>query len=126
MPFEGLRTMPRQDSPQNEQESLMAEMEQDDLRAEIADLRKLVEGLRVEADLDACHIAGLSAQIKALIAESEACPHKAAHPLIETADYVHSRTGETMTKTRALPLYRAAFDEEARQCGIENPEQYRS
>ncbi len=76
--------------------------------------------------MDACHIAGLSAQIKALIAESEACPNKAAHPLIERVEYVHSRTGETMIKTRALPLYREAFDAEAAACGIDNPGDFRS
>jgi hypothetical protein len=110
----------------NEQAELMAEMETEQLRQEIAELRREIEILHAEADLDGCHIAGLSAQIKALLAESEACPHKAAHPLAELDDYVNSRTGEPMKKTRALPLYRAAFDAEAEACGIENPEQYRS
>lgn len=110
----------------NDQAALMAEMENEQLRQEIADLRQEIETLRAEADLDGCHIAGLSAQIKALLAESEACPHKVAHPLVEQDDYVNSRTGEPMRKTRALPLYRAAFDEEADACGIANPEQYRS
>jgi len=112
--------------PSNEQASLMAEMETEDLRRQIAELRREIEDLRAEADLDECHIAGLTAQIKALIAESEACPNKAAHPLVERAEYTDSRTGQTIIKTRALPLYREAFDEEARNCGIENPEQYRS
>ena len=113
-------------SERNEQAELMAEMENEQLRAEIAELRQEIETLRAEADLDGCHIAGLSAQIKALLAESEACPTKEAHPLVEQDDYVHSRTGEAMRKTRALPLYRAAFDEEAAACGIEKPERYRS
>ncbi len=55
----------------------MVEIEIADLKEEIAALRREVEDLRTEADLDACHIAGLTAQIKALIAESEACPDKA-------------------------------------------------
>lgn len=110
----------------NDQAALMAEMENEQLRQEIADLKREIELLHAEADLDGCHIAGLSAQIKALLAESESCPHKEAHPLVEQEDYVNSRTGEAMRKTRALPLYRAAFDEEAEACGIDNPEQYRS
>ncbi len=110
----------------DDQASLMAALELDDLRREIAELRREVEELHSEADLDACHIAGLSAQIKALIAESEACPTKAAHPLVERAEYVDSRTGQPMTKTKALPLYREAFDAEARECGIDDPEKYRS
>jgi hypothetical protein len=110
----------------NEQAGLMAEIEIDELRRQIAQLRGEIEELHAEAVLDACHIAGLSAQIKALIAESEACPNKAAHPLVEKVEYVHSRTGQPITKTRALPLYREAFDAEARACGIDNPEQYRS
>jgi hypothetical protein len=117
------------DTPKNGpdgQANLMAEMELADLREQIDALHREINDLRFEADLDACHIAGLSAQIKALIAESEACPNAAAHPLVERAEYVHSRTGEPMTKTRALPLYRAAFDAEAESCGIEHPEQYRS
>ena len=104
----------------------MAEMENEELRREIADLRRKIDDLHAEADLDGCHIAGLTAQIKALIAESQACPNHAAHPLVERADYIDSRTGQTITKTRALPLYREAFDEEARNCGIEHPEQHRS
>lgn len=112
--------------PNNEQSRLMAEMEIEDLRRQIADLRGEVEALHAESDLDACHIAGLTAQIKALLAESESCPDKAAHPLVEKADYVDSRTGRTITKTKALPLYREAFDAKARECGIEDPEQYRS
>lgn len=113
------------DTP-NEQASLMAEMEIDELRREIAELRREVDELHAEADLDACHIAGLSAQIKALIAESEACPNKDAHPLVERAEYIDSRTGQPMTKTKALPLYREAFDAEALACGIDNPERFRS
>jgi len=113
-------------SDSNEQAGLMAEMEIANLKGEIAALRREIEELHTEADLDACHVAGLSAQIKALIAESEACPDKAAHPLIERTEYVHSRTGQTMIKTRALPLYRDAFDAEARSLGIEHPEQFRS
>jgi uncharacterized coiled-coil DUF342 family protein len=113
------------DTP-NEQASLMAEMEIDELRRQIAELRREVDELHAEADLDACHIAGLSAQIKALIAESEACPSKDAHPLVERAEYIDSRTGQRITKTKALPLYREAFDAEAQACGIDNPEQFRS
>jgi hypothetical protein len=113
-------------SDSNEQAGLMAEMEIGRLKEEIATLRQEIVDLRTEADLDACHVAGLSAQIKALIAESEACPNKAAHPLIEKAEYVHSRTGQTVIKTRALPLYREAFDAEAENLGIVNPAQFRS
>jgi hypothetical protein len=122
--FAGQTTMNTSES--NEQSGLMAEMEMVNLREEIAALRHEIEELRTEADLDACHIAGLSAQIKALIAESEACPDKAAHPLVERAEYVHSRTGQTVIKTRALPLYRDAFDAEALSLGIDNPKQFRS
>jgi chromosome segregation ATPase len=104
----------------------MAEIEIGHLKEEITALRSEIKELRTEADLDACHIAGLSAQIKALIAESEACQDKAAHPLVERTEYVHSRTGQTMIKTRALPLYREAFDAEARSLGIDQPEQFRS
>ena len=113
-------------SESNEQIGLMAEMEIANLKGEIAALRREIEELRTEADLDACHVAGLSAQIKALIAESEACPDKAAHPLVERTEYVHSRTGQPLIKTRALPLYRDAFDAEARSLGIDHPEQFRS
>ncbi|MTJ80166.1 MAG: hypothetical protein F8N37_03965 [Telmatospirillum sp.] len=104
----------------------MNEIETDALRREIAELRREIEDLRAEADLDSCHIAGLTAQIKALIAESEACPDKTAHPLVERVEYIDSRTGQPMTKTRALPLYREAFDAEARECGIPDPEKHRS
>ncbi|MDR3440973.1 hypothetical protein [Telmatospirillum sp.] len=114
------------DTPPTEQTNLMAEMEIAALKEEIAGLRQELEELRTESDLDACHIAGLSAQIKALIAESEACPNKEAHPLVERSEYVHSRTGQTMIKTKALPLYRAAFDAEALVLGIDNPEEFRS
>jgi uncharacterized protein YigA (DUF484 family) len=111
--------------PDNDQASLMAEMELDALRREIADLKREIDDLHNEADLDSCHIAGLSAQIKALLAESQACPHTEHHPLVQIAEYVDSRTGQTVSKTKALPLYREAFDEEARACGIEQPERYR-
>jgi uncharacterized coiled-coil DUF342 family protein len=104
----------------------MAEMENEELRRQIVELRREIEELHAEADLDECHIAGLTAQIKALLAESEACPNKAAHPLVERAEYVDSRTGQTITKTKALPLYREAFDAAARNCGIEDPERHRS
>ena len=104
----------------------MAEMEMDELRQEIASLKAELEELQRESDLDACHIAGLSAQIKALLAESEACPGKDAHPLVERAAYTDSRTGQPITKSRALPLYRAAFDAEAEARGIDNPEKFRS
>lgn len=100
--------------------------ENDELRRELEELRAEIEELRYEADLDSCHAAGLSAQIKALIAEGDACPNKQAHPLLERVDYVNARTGETMRKTRAYPLYREAFDAEAESCGIENPERLRS
>ena len=113
-------------NPMNEQAALMAEGDVAELRAEIAALRQEIDGLRYDADVDSCHIAGLTAQIKALIAESEACPHKEAHPLVELAEYTHSRTGQPITKTRAFPLYREAFDAEAETCGIDNPEQLRS
>jgi uncharacterized coiled-coil DUF342 family protein len=110
----------------NEQAALMAEMEVDALRQQITELHEEIAELHREADLDSCHIAGLSAQIKALLAESEACPDKVAHQLIERADYRDSRTGETISKTRALPIYREAFDAEAEACGIDHPERYRS
>lgn len=111
--------------PIEDQASLMDEMDGEDLRAQIAELRREIAELRFESDLDSCHIAGLTAQIAALIAESEACPNKAAHPLVERVEYQDSRTGEPMTRTRALPLYREAFDAEARECGIGEPEKYR-
>lgn len=112
--------------PMNEQAALMAEGEMAELRAENAALRQEIEALRYDADLDACHIAGLTAQITALIAESEACPHPGSHPLVERVEYTHSRTGQPITKTRAFPLYREAFDAEASACGIADPEQLRS
>ncbi len=95
------------------------------LRAELDDLRREVEELHYEADIDACHVAGLTAQLKALIAEGDACPNKAAHPLLERVQYTHARSGETVTKTRAFPLYREAFDAEAHRLGIECPEKIR-
>lgn len=99
--------------------------ENEALRAEIEDLRAEIEELTAEADLDACHVAGLTAQIRALIAEGDACPNKDAHPLLVREQYIHARTGETVTKTRAFPLYREAFDAEAERLGIENPEKIR-
>lgn len=107
-----------------EMAELRAELER--LREENDELRAEIEDLRREADLDACHAAGLGAQIKALIAEGDACPNKAAHPLLERAEYTNSMTGEPMTKTRAYPLYRDAFDAEAAELGIEDAEGLRA
>jgi uncharacterized coiled-coil DUF342 family protein len=107
----------------SELEELRAE--NDALRAEIEELRAEIEELHGDADLDACHIAGLTAQIRALIAEGDACPAKDAHPLLVREQYKHARTGEMVTKTRAFPLYREAFDAEAERLGIENPEKIR-
>jgi hypothetical protein len=104
-------------------EELRAENEA--LRAELAELRRDMEEQRYDSDVDSCHIAGLTAQLKALIAEGDACPNKAAHPLLERAEYIHSRTGEKVIKTRAYPLYREAFDAEAAELGIEHPEKIR-
>ena len=114
-----------------ETEALRAEAaalrrEIDELQQEVEELRQELDDLRYEADLDACHTAGLRAQIQALIAEGDACPNKAAHPLLERATYTHSRTGQTVTKTRAFPIYREAFDAEAADLGISNPEKHRS
>ena len=107
-----------------EPERLHAEIEE--LRQENATLRAEVEELRFEAELDACHAAGLSAQLRAIIAEGDACANKAAHPLLERVAYVNDRTNEPMTKTRSYPLYRQAFDAEAAECGIAEPEKYRA
>lgn len=108
----------------SEIEALQAENEA--LRQRIEDLENdLAEALQ-EADLDACHIAGLTAQIKALIAEGEACPRSDAHPLLGRETYTHARTGEAISKTRAFPIYREAFDAEAHRLGIESPEQFRA
>jgi hypothetical protein len=103
------------------------------LQAEIAELREEndalkaeLEEMRFEADLDACHAAGLSAQLRAIIAEADACSAAGAHPLLERAPFINDRTGETMTKTRSYPLYRQAFDAEAEEYGIENPKKYRA
>lgn len=114
-------------------DDMEAAIERAELRAELAALRQEVETLRAEleemhadADLEACHVAGLTAQLKALIAEGDACPNKAAHPLLVRTTYTHARTGEAITKTAAFPLYREAFDAEARRLGIENPEELRA
>lgn len=104
--------------------TLRAENER--LRRENEELRAEIEELRLEADLDACHAAGLSAQLKALIAEGDACPHKEAHPLLERTVYTNHRTGQPMTKTRAYPLYRQGFDDEARELGVDEPERHRA
>lgn len=100
--------------------------ENDELREEIAALRAEIEELRLEADLDACHAAGLTAQAKAIIAEAEACPNKAAHTLLDKVGYTNARTGEPMTKTRSYPIYRQAFDAEAAELGIAEPEKHRA
>ena len=108
----------------DELERLRAEIDQ--LRQENADLRAEIDELRFESDLDACHTAGLSAQLRAIIAEGDACAAKAAHPLLERTAYVNDRTGEAMTKTRSYPLYRQAFDAEAAERGIDQPEKHRA
>ena len=100
--------------------------ENEALREEIATLQAEIEILRHETDLDSCHAAGLAAQTRAIIAEGDACPNKAAHPLLERVAYIDSRNGETITRTRSYPLYRAAFDAEAEACGIEDPERFRA
>lgn len=107
-------------------ESLLADDEVARLRAENTALREEIDALHHELAVEGCHIAGLTAQIQALITESEACPDKAAHPLVERVEFRHSRTGEPLRKTAAYPLYRAAFDAEAEQLGLDNPEQYRA
>ena len=104
--------------------ALMAADEIAGLRAEISALKSEIVDLRYEADIDACHIAGLTAQIKALIAESDACPTN--HPLVKRVQYTNSRSGQPITKTRAFPLYREAFDAEATERGIAHPEEIRS
>ena len=103
---------------------LRAEIER--LKDENEELRAEIDELRREADLDACHTAGLAAQIKALIAEGDACPNKAAHPLLARGEYTNAMTGETMKKTAAYPLYRETFDAEARELGFESPETLRA
>lgn len=100
--------------------------ENERLQEENEELRRELEELRRESDLDACHAAGLAAQLRALIAEGDSCPAKAAHPLLERTQYVNAMTGETITKTRAYPLYREAFDAEAREMGFEAPETLRA
>ncbi len=95
------------------------------LRREVEALKDELAELHFEADLDACHAAGLAAQLRALIAEGDACPNAAAHPLLQRADYTDSRNGGSMRKTRAYPLYREAFDAEAEACGVAEPHRYR-
>jgi len=107
----------------DELEELRAENEA--LRTELEELRAEIEDMQGDADLEACHIAGLTAQIRALIAEGDACPNKDAHPLLVREKYTHARTGEEVVKTRAFPLYREAFDAEAERLGIANPEKVR-
>ncbi|CAA7623479.1 conserved hypothetical protein [Candidatus Terasakiella magnetica] len=107
------------------QEFEVLRAENEALRAEIAELRQEIEDLHADADIDSCHLAGLTAQIKALIAEGDACSNTAGHPLLERTEYTHSRTGEKVTKTKAFPLYREAFDAEAERLGIANPEKIR-
>ncbi len=107
----------------DELEELRAENEA--LRVQLEELRAEIEELNSDADMDSCHIAGLTAQIKALITEGDACPNKDAHPLLVREKYTHARTGEVVTKTRAFPLYRDAFDAEAERLGIANPEKIR-
>ena len=99
--------------------------ENEALKAEIEELRQELEELHADGDLDSCHIAGLTAQIKALIAEGDSCPNKDSHPLLVRQEYTHARTGEKVTKTRAFPLYREAFDAEAERLGIAHPEKVR-
>ncbi|MBF0094569.1 MAG: hypothetical protein HQL33_06975 [Alphaproteobacteria bacterium] len=96
-----------------------------ELREKLAETEQELEELRFEAVLDVCHAAGLTAQIKALVAEGDACPNGKAHPLLERVEYIDGRTGQTMVKTRAYPLYREAFDSEARESGIQDPEHHR-
>lgn len=100
--------------------------ENQELKDEVAALRAEIEELRFEADLDACHAAGLTAQAKAIIAEAEACPNKAGHALLDKVQYTNARTGEPMTKTRSYPTYRQAFDAEAAELGIAEPEKHRA
>lgn len=108
----------------SEIDQLRAEIEE--LRQENTALRAEIEELQFESDLDACHAAGLSAQLRAIIAEGDACPAKAAHPLLERVAYVDDRSGEAMTKTRSYPLYRQAFDAEAAERGIADPKPHRA
>lgn len=96
------------------------------LQEENAGLRIEIEDLLREAELDACHTAGLIAQIRALIAESDACTNRAAHALLERTEYTNAMTGEPMTKTKAYPLYRQGFDDKAHELGIEEPESLRA
>lgn len=124
--------MDKRKSPNDEQAEAMAAGEVAELRAEIGALRdqlaaleQELEELRFEAILDVCHASGLTAQIKALVAEGDACPNKKAHPLLDRVEYIDGRTGQPMTKTSAYPLYREAFDSEARASGIQDPEHLR-
>ena len=91
-----------------------------------ASLRLEIDELLFEAELDACHAAGLIAQIRALIAESDACTNRAAHTLLERTEYTNSMSGEPMTKTKAYPLYRQGFDDKAHELGIDEPESLRA
>jgi cell division septum initiation protein DivIVA len=119
--------MPKEDAlTDSVGELVRLRQENEALRAEIATLEAEIETLRHEADLDSCHAAGLSAQTRAIIAEGDACPNKAAHPLLERVTYIDARNGETITRTRSYPLYREAFDAEAEAAGIEDPERFRA
>ena len=111
---------------QTDFEMALLQSENARLLEENAGLRAEIEDLLHEADLDACHAAGLIAQIKALIAESDACPNRAAHALVERTEYTNAMTGEPMTKTKAYPLYRQGFDDKAHELGIDDPESLRA
>ena len=112
--------------PQTDVEMAELRAENEQLRSEIDELRQELDALRREADLDACHAAGLSAQIRALIAEGDACPNRDAHPLLVRSVFVNAMTGAAMQKTMAFPLYREAFDATAREMGLDDPESLRA